>query len=434
MVKKLTITEGLDLAADTSITKADLVYWFTQALFGDVDRDHFASGTSPVVSSATAPTSPATGLGWHNSSTGLVSFWNGSEWLAAVTFAATAPSATGVLWYDTTLEMERRYQTKDGITGWHPTGQHKLVKYGGGTGISVGDVVYPTTAPGGVGNDFDVTSFSSVTGTLPMPVLAGVALEAATLSTDTLVICPPIAGMTCEVTVFTSPTVVAGDLLQSKFGTTVGVGGDPNYGAFTDAQSYHGQAHGYPAGVFAMATSTRDTTSGRCTATMLGGVGFGRYIPLDSPGTSIADETTVTFDDDPHDVDFSSSVTFQDADHVPWMVRLQVEYEVAASGADLTITFSRTSDANSTETADSQIICTTPSAAAGQMLHTVIIDVPTNAGSGDSAQSGPSGHGKFITYAGTNATASTAFNVLDFRVLGYWIALAYAFLTAGFMA
>lgn len=125
MGKKLTITPPIDILTDTSITRPDLLNWFTNAVFGGVDRDHQSSVHTGATIGATAPTAPKTGELWVDTSAGIVlRIWSGSAWQGATGFtqSATAPASpsNGDLWYDQTLDLLRVYETDGGLTGWHP--------------------------------------------------------------------------------------------------------------------------------------------------------------------------------------------------------------------------------------------------------------------------------------------------------------------------
>lgn len=307
--KKLTITEGLDLAADDSITRADFVYWFTQALFGDVDRDHFASGTSPVVSSASAPSAPATGLGWHDTASGAVSFWDGSAWITSVFISATAPGSTGVPWYDTSIGTLRVYVTLDGIVGWHSTDPaFQLMTNRSGSTVEVNNVVIRDTT-GTTAREFTTGIIVKDQG------VVGVLMEEATVGGDGLV---AMVGGGAVVNVLADDAaadgaIVMGDGLvhYSVKGECRTVGQLPGNWINSTAIDFE-ETHGTPMGCFAEALGPKDATTHLVRARLLGSVGSGADIWFHAVEDSITDYSVVGTS-----TDYDETANLKSAKHGP---------------------------------------------------------------------------------------------------------------------
>ena len=307
MAKKLTITPGLDLDTDASITRADFTFWFTQALFAGIDRDHFAAGSSPVISAATAPSSPANGQVWHDTTSGAVSVWTGSEWLGiGMHVGATAPTGTGVLWADTTLKLVRRYETIQGITGWHPVSEDYQLWLNGGSALSVGNPVIwaPLT-----GTARTVTT----TALVKSQQVEGVAMEAIANGASG-VICSAKGSGICDILADDGEAdgaIDKGDLLctHSVSGECRTAGTDPQTLQVLSGNIQY--STGTPAGAFAKALSTKDATTHLVTAQMLGGVGRGCSLRGDT--TSVVASLAEGADTE---VEFTSAMAY-DSKHLP---------------------------------------------------------------------------------------------------------------------
>jgi len=289
MAKKLNITPGLDLDSDDSITRADFTFWFTQALFGGIDREHFASGSSPSVSSGSAPTSPTTGLLWHDTSSGAVSVWTGSEWLGVgLHIGATAPTSTAPLWADTTLNIVRRYWTIDGIEGWHPvdSAYQLMVNRSGGVVEANRVVTRGTTSTSGE-REFDTTD------TVKSQAVIGVTLESVA-STASGVVAMVSGGATVDILADDGEAdgaIAKGDGLvtYSVAGECRTVGslpGDPR-------ASSSKLSTGLPVGCFAEAIGTKDATTHLVRARLLGRVGEGVDLYSATGGATLIGSFTI---------------------------------------------------------------------------------------------------------------------------------------------
>lgn len=127
--------------------KAALENMVGNAVGGNFDRDHAASNTSFITIQASSPASPKTGEFWLDTSASPSNLkkWSGSAWEGALyETSASAPATTteGALWYDNTLNLLRRYESIDGISGWHPVDEaYQLWTNSEGTQISANRVV-----------------------------------------------------------------------------------------------------------------------------------------------------------------------------------------------------------------------------------------------------------------------------------------------------
>ena len=325
--KKLTITEGLDLANDASITRADLVYWFTQSLFGDVDRDHFATGTNPVVSSATAPSAPATGLGWFDTDTGVVSFWSGSEWIASVVYSATAPSGTGTLWYDTTLQLLRRYETRDAIAGWHPLDVAYQLMHNRSGGTVAANLVAIKSTAGTSNREFTTTVAVKDQGVI------GVLLEE---TNDAAAGVVALVSGGAVVDVLADDAAADGAIAKGDLLVTYTVAGEcrtvgPAPSGFTGSGFSFRTMGGVPVGAFAEALGGKDATTHLVRCRMLGSVGTGSTIR----GELVSIVASLTEGADT-EVDFSGSE--YNAKHLPiigFQAYVNLSDDGGAAGTDV---------------------------------------------------------------------------------------------------
>lgn len=335
MAKKLTITPGLDLETDDSISRADFTFWFTQALFAGIDRDHFASGSAPVVSSASEPTSPTTGLVWHNQSTGAVSVWTGSEWLGiGLHIGATAPTSTAPMWADTTLNIVRRYWTIDGIEGWHPvdSAYQLMVNRSGGV-VEANRVVTRGTASTSGEREFDTTD------TVKSQAVIGVTLESVA-STASGVVAMVSGGATVDI--LADDDALDGAIAKGDGLVTYSIAGEcrtvgPLPGAAHGSGSFQATAHiGTPLGCFAEALGTKDNVTHLVRARLLGRVGAGAcvFVPDDTIKLlETSESATTTW----ADVDLNvpgTGTLFRDSKHSPaCAVEFDVQLESTTGGS-----------------------------------------------------------------------------------------------------
>jgi hypothetical protein len=279
MAKILSVTLGTDwVAAGQVATLPVMQTAITQALFGNIDRDHFASGTNPVVASATAPTSPAVGLGWFNTTTGVLSAWTGSEWIAAVHSGATAPASTAQLWVDTTLDITRRYVTRNGLTGWHPEDNGLvLAKSADAATIAKG----ATVSWAGHATERKVAMPVAVKST----DVVGVAMEAITTGAQGVIaLC--WSGRLVSVLMDSAATygaLVANDGVCSAGDVTPGVNrtiGPVDRDPYSTANGSAAWASGFPMGCFGIAMAAKDATT-HLAPVVLMPVGFGMQVHLE---------------------------------------------------------------------------------------------------------------------------------------------------------
>ncbi|TFG51264.1 MAG: hypothetical protein E4H37_08170, partial [Gemmatimonadales bacterium] len=353
MAKQLDVTLATDWVAAGEVASLPVLQTaITGALFGDIDRDHFAVGTNPIVSSATAPSTPATGLGWHNTSNGVVSYWSGSEWIAGVTYATSAPNATGTPWYDQTLKILRAYDTIDGITGWHPvsTGYQLMDNRSGGT-VTANKVVVRST---------DATSnrcFTTTTVVKDQSVV-GVLLEE-TVNNAPGVVAMVAGGAVVDILAddgAADGAIAKGDGLVSYSESgecrTVGPLGSTAILSATLGSAWY--AVGVPLGCFAEALGTKDATTHLVRARLLGSVGTGRrvvlqsdneiYVPVHSATVAHGDAGTTLDLDSP-----ATGTVIQNSKHLPTAVaslHVHLETTIGAGGiAENVVVVSSTQDA-----------------------------------------------------------------------------------------
>lgn len=157
MTAALTVIPGVDLTADTSITRTDLDNAIKNMQVGGLTDSHAHATASTVPAIGTSsPGGTKVGQLWMDTNTpGTLRRGNGTDFppVTAWLTSATAPTYTalaGMGWYDTTNNLQRVYATIDGITGWHPLNQQfqlwKSIE--GATTIASGDVVIFNTASG----------------------------------------------------------------------------------------------------------------------------------------------------------------------------------------------------------------------------------------------------------------------------------------------
>lgn len=297
------ITSGVNLATDSSIERSDLVDAIEQLLLGNVSRSHMASTASVVTIGSSAPsTALITGELWLDTSGGIpiLKRYDGSSFVNLGLFIeATAPSGVtteGAVWYDTTLEILRIYDTRDSLAGWHPVDNTlQLCTNQSGGDLLKGALVKPNNT---------VRQFTTTTTAKDMKVYA-VLLEAINGATPAAgVIATFASGMVVDVLVDNAGddgTVIAGDGLVSF---TVGgeartVGpfvADPHVSA-TVTQ------YGTPLGCFGIALGVKDG-SDLVRTQLIGYVGAGatRLFTRDS----IAELTHLTMDNTYRDIDISN--------------------------------------------------------------------------------------------------------------------------------
>jgi hypothetical protein len=291
MAKILSVTLGTDwVAAGQVATLPVMQTAITQALFGNVDRDHFASGTNPIVSSATAPTSPAVGLGWFNESTGVISCWSGSEWVAAVTVSATAPvsASNGKAWYDSTLRLLRIYDTIDTIAGWHPvTPGYQLMHNRSGGTVAASRVVVSSTA--GTSNREFTTSVI-----VKDQSVCGVLLESTNSNAAGLV---AMVSGGAVVDVLADDAAADGAVVKGDGLVTYSVAGECRTVGALPTNPYigiHQRVTGTPCGCFAVALGAKDATTHLVRARLLGYVGSGAFVTRE-PSTIVSATISATF-------------------------------------------------------------------------------------------------------------------------------------------
>ena len=235
------VTVGHNISGDSSITKAELHNAIENLTIAGVTQNEIdATAASVCAIQGSAPSSP--NAGW--------------------------------LWYDTALDLLRQYDTKDGITGWHPvSGCHALMTNRSGASVDSGDVLVraPTHAP-----DTD-RQFATTTSVKDQGVFA-VARETIADDGDG-VVALVTGGAVVDVNVqgSTHGAVAKGDLLvtYSVAGEARTVGAAPGTGHPSEVQIQYG----LPVGAFAealVASSADEAISCR----LLGQVGQGCYVQV----------------------------------------------------------------------------------------------------------------------------------------------------------
>jgi hypothetical protein len=303
MAKKLTITPGVDFPGNAQIASInDLVTWFTQSTFGDVDRDHFASGTTPIVVSSVAPTAAVTGLGWFDTSTGQISFYNGTAWIGSVTYADDAPDSTGNLWYDTSLDVLRRYELRGSITGWHAVSpDYALMHNRSGVTVAANLVVVQS-------NEGTSTQEFTTGTTIKDPGVLGVLLEATDNDLFGLV---ALASGSAVVDVKADVASTDGTIAKGHYLSHFSEIGECRTSGPKATVAYNADGSrvtGVPLGAFAEALGAKDGTTHLVSARMLGGVGQGATVTK----VKVSFVTTTTTDGDEGDweeIDFGTAVS-----------------------------------------------------------------------------------------------------------------------------
>ena len=265
--------------------------WDEEAL-GDFDRDHMATAASVATISSTSLAGPKNGELRVDTSTTphtLREYDGSTERAVAADYATAAPSTTvaGSMWWDTTLELHRVYNTVDGIAGWHPlsTG-YQLWTNRSGADVVAGAVVVTNTPIDTTTREFSTTTFAKDERVI------GVAMEAIADDASGVI---AMVSSGAIVNVLCDDGEADGAVARGAGLVTYTVDGEARtvgfIGTNTPPAATQNSVFGTPSGCFARALGGKDGTTHLVRAQLLGYVGSGAVYRPNSNTTLVATMT-----------------------------------------------------------------------------------------------------------------------------------------------